>query len=49
MTLEQALRVAGRDPDTLGPDPESLRRIAAYVELHIEQGRACLLYTSRCV
>jgi N-carbamoyl-L-amino-acid hydrolase len=31
---------AGQDPDALGPDPTRLRDIAAFVELHIEQGRA---------
>jgi N-carbamoyl-L-amino-acid hydrolase len=31
---------AGLDPDRLGPDPERLARIARFVELHIEQGRA---------
>jgi len=40
VTMGQAWRVAGRDPETLGPDPEALARIAAYVELHVEQGRA---------
>jgi N-carbamoyl-L-amino-acid hydrolase len=30
----------GVDPRGLGPDPEALARIGAYVELHIEQGRA---------
>jgi N-carbamoyl-L-amino-acid hydrolase len=29
---------AGRAP--LGPDPEALRRIGTFVELHVEQGRA---------
>lgn len=28
------------DPQGIGPDPERLSRIAAFVELHIEQGRA---------
>ncbi len=31
---------AGYDPDTIGPDPERLARIGAFVELHVEQGRA---------
>ncbi len=39
-TMAEAMRVAGRDPDGIGPDPEALRRVGAYVELHIEQGRA---------
>lgn len=36
--LEDAMRAAGVDPDRLGPDPERLGRIAALVELHVEQG-----------
>jgi len=36
----EAMREAGGDPDGLGPDPERLARIAAFVELHIEQGHA---------
>ena len=39
VTMAEALRAAGRDPAALGPDPEALRRIGAYVELHVEQGR----------
>ena len=39
MTMADALRKAGREPDHLGPDPEVLRRIGAFVELHVEQGR----------
>lgn len=31
---------AGHDPDAIGPDPERLARIGAFVELHVEQGRA---------
>ncbi|MEV1006690.1 allantoate amidohydrolase [Streptomyces sp. NPDC049881] len=38
--LYRALAGAGLDPDGLGPDPERLARIGAFVELHIEQGRA---------
>ncbi|MGV9988126.1 allantoate amidohydrolase [Streptomyces olivaceus] len=40
VTLPQAMEAAGHDPDTLGPDPERLARIGAFVELHVEQGRA---------
>ncbi|MCH6160654.1 allantoate amidohydrolase [Streptomyces marispadix] len=39
-TLAQAMERAGHDPDAIGPDPERLARIGAFVELHIEQGRA---------
>ncbi|MHA3704822.1 allantoate amidohydrolase [Jatrophihabitans sp. YIM 134969] len=39
-TLAEALRAVGRDPGTLGPDPETLGRIGCFVELHVEQGRA---------
>ena len=39
-TLADAMREAGADPDALGPDPERLARLGAFVELHIEQGRA---------
>ncbi|AEE44223.1 allantoate amidohydrolase [Cellulomonas fimi] len=38
-TLADALRTAGRDPSTLGPDREALARVGAFVELHVEQGR----------
>ncbi len=40
ITLPRAMETAGYDPDTLGPDPERLARIGAFVELHVEQGRA---------
>lgn len=40
ITLPQAMEAAGYDPDTIGPDPERLARIGAFVELHVEQGRA---------
>jgi N-carbamoyl-L-amino-acid hydrolase len=43
VTMEEAWRAAGRDPDTMGPDPETLRRIGAFVELHVEQGKALAL------
>lgn len=38
-TLAGALRAAGRDPGALGADPEALRRVGCFVELHVEQGR----------
>ncbi|MFD9460480.1 allantoate amidohydrolase [Streptomyces sp. NPDC060027] len=40
ITLPQAMERAGYDPGTIGPDPELLGRIGAFVELHVEQGRA---------
>lgn len=40
ITLPQAMETAGYDPDAIGPDPERLARIGAFVELHVEQGRA---------
>ncbi|WP_432844246.1 allantoate amidohydrolase [Dactylosporangium sp. CA-092794] len=38
--LADAIGRAGLDPDRLGPDPDRLARIGAFVELHVEQGRA---------
>ena len=38
-SLADAMRAAGADPLALGRDDEALRRIGAYVELHVEQGR----------
>ncbi|GAA2451648.1 allantoate amidohydrolase [Streptomyces glaucus] len=40
ITLPRAMEAAGHDPGALGPDPERLARIGAFVELHVEQGRA---------
>ncbi len=40
ITMAEALRAAGRDPDAIGRDDETLRRIGQFVELHVEQGRA---------
>ncbi|MEV6308488.1 allantoate amidohydrolase [Streptomyces sp. NPDC051840] len=40
VSLPQAMEAAGHDPDAIGPDPERLARIGAFVELHVEQGRA---------
>ncbi|MEU8522743.1 allantoate amidohydrolase [Streptomyces sp. NBC_01216] len=39
-SLPRAMEAAGYDPETIGPDPERLARIGAFVELHVEQGRA---------
>jgi N-carbamoyl-L-amino-acid hydrolase len=48
VTMAEAMRRAGLDPAWLGPDDEALRRVAAFVELHIEQGRH-LVDTGRAV
>ncbi len=40
VSLAGAMAGAGLDPAAIGPDDSRLRRIAAYVELHIEQGSA---------
>ncbi len=40
VTLPRAMAAAGYDPEAIGPDPERLARIGAFVELHVEQGRA---------
>ncbi|MGV9313287.1 allantoate amidohydrolase [Streptomyces sp. NPDC003691] len=40
VTLPEAMEHAGYDPSAIGPDPARLARIGAFVELHIEQGRA---------
>jgi beta-ureidopropionase / N-carbamoyl-L-amino-acid hydrolase len=37
VTLREALSRAGLKPQELGPDPERLRQIGAFVEVHIEQ------------
>ncbi|NHA69367.1 allantoate amidohydrolase [Phycicoccus sp. CMS6Z-2] len=39
MTLAEAFELAGGDPQHLGRDDETLRRVGTFVELHIEQGR----------
>jgi N-carbamoyl-L-amino-acid hydrolase len=39
ISMAEAMRRAGRDPEALGRDDETLARIGAFVELHIEQGR----------
>ncbi|CAM5521521.1 allantoate amidohydrolase [Streptomyces abikoensis] len=40
VSLAQAMERAGYDPEGIGADPERLSRIGAFVELHVEQGRA---------
>jgi len=40
ITFAGAMQAAGQDPARLGPDDDLLGRFAAYVELHVEQGRA---------
>lgn len=39
VTMGEALTSAGR-PTSIGTDPETVRRLAGFVELHVEQGRA---------
>nr|WP_198152745.1 allantoate amidohydrolase [Pseudofrankia sp. DC12] len=39
ITLAEAMARGGHDPRHVGPDPETLRRIGMFVELHVEQGR----------
>ncbi len=39
VTMAEALRRAGAEPAAAGRDPEALRRVGVFVELHIEQGR----------
>ncbi|GGT23037.1 Zn-dependent hydrolase [Streptomyces kurssanovii] len=40
ISLPRAMEAAGYDPAAIGPDPERLARVGAFVELHVEQGRA---------
>jgi N-carbamoyl-L-amino-acid hydrolase len=40
VTLAAAMTAAGADPSRLGPDEDLLASIGAFVELHVEQGRA---------
>ena len=42
VTMAEAMRAAGRHSDHLGPDPEALARVGAFVELHVEQGRGLI-------
>ncbi|NHN57034.1 allantoate amidohydrolase [Calidifontibacter sp. DB0510] len=40
LSLAEAWQRAGRNPAELGPDHEALARVAVFVELHVEQGKA---------
>ncbi|MDN5763341.1 MAG: allantoate amidohydrolase [Microlunatus sp.] len=42
ISMAEALRSAGRDPVQIGADPQALRRIGCFVELHVEQGRGLI-------
>jgi beta-ureidopropionase / N-carbamoyl-L-amino-acid hydrolase len=42
VSMAEAMRAAGRRPEHLGPDPEALARVGAFVELHVEQGRGLI-------
>lgn len=42
VTLAEALRAAGRRSEAFGPDPETLGRVGAFVELHVEQGKGMI-------
>lgn len=42
ISMDRALLSAGRQPAELGRDDETLRRIATFVELHVEQGRGLI-------
>ncbi|MGW5241149.1 allantoate amidohydrolase [Monashia sp. NPDC004114] len=43
ISMARAWQDAGRDPEQLGRDEETLRRIGRFVELHVEQGKALAL------
>jgi len=40
VTMAQALKAAGQDPASFSADPLALSRVGAFIELHVEQGRA---------
>ncbi|NKE55429.1 allantoate amidohydrolase [Lentzea sp. PSKA42] len=39
VTLAEAMKAAGYNPDLVGKDDRALQRIGQFVELHVEQGR----------
>ncbi|WP_235557926.1 allantoate amidohydrolase [Sphaerimonospora mesophila] len=42
IAMAEAMARAGHDPARVGPDPEALRRVGVFVELHVEQGRGLI-------
>jgi len=42
MSYADAMAWAGRAPHLLGADPEALKRVDTFVELHVEQGRGLI-------
>lgn len=42
VTMAEAMTAAGHATEHVGPDDETLRRIGAFVELHVEQGRGLI-------
>jgi N-carbamoyl-L-amino-acid hydrolase len=42
VSMAEAMSASGRDPGQIGRDGETLGRIGAFVELHVEQGRALI-------
>jgi N-carbamoyl-L-amino-acid hydrolase len=42
VTMAEAMAAAGHRPEQVGRDEETLARVGAFVELHIEQGRALI-------
>jgi N-carbamoyl-L-amino-acid hydrolase len=42
ITMAEAMSAAGHDPRHVGRDDEALRRVGAFIELHVEQGRALI-------
>lgn len=40
LSMAEALQASGRDPQALRRDEQALARVGAFVELHVEQGRA---------
>ncbi|MEO6998592.1 MAG: allantoate amidohydrolase [Terracoccus sp.] len=45
ISMAQAWSSTGRDPQSMGPDEQAVARIACFVELHVEQGKALALTT----
>ncbi|MDN5764771.1 MAG: allantoate amidohydrolase [Humibacillus sp.] len=43
ISMAKAWVAAGRDPESMGPDDDALGRVACFVELHVEQGKALAL------